>query len=95
VITVTAIDTQLIRVKVVCFTVEIVIVVAVNVIVVAIITSTTTTTTTTTRHLKGVSFLFYCNNMWCVLVFLMLILYVWITTHTYSQEQKVDLNLFA
>jgi hypothetical protein len=64
VITVTAIDRQLIWVKVVCFTVEIVIVVAVNVIVVAIIASTTTTTTTTTtRHLKGVSFLFYCNNM--------------------------------
>jgi hypothetical protein len=52
------------------FTLEIVIAVAVSVIVVAIIT-TTTTTTTTTRHLKGVSFLFYCTNMWCMLVFLM------------------------
>jgi 2',3'-cyclic-nucleotide 2'-phosphodiesterase (5'-nucleotidase family) len=65
VITVTATDRQLIWVKVVCFTLEIVIVVAVNVIVVAIIamTTTTTTTTTTTRHLKGVTFLFYCINV--------------------------------
>lgn len=25
----------------------------------------------------------------------MLILYMWITIHTYSQEQKVDLNMFV